>query len=193
MDEPKNGTELLEDRVAAPLALNQLLSEKRAADKETTTSLKPPLLVVRSRSSGEPRPRRRAQSPLPSSSGGEDDEVDEAEETYPEGGREAWLVVLGCWLALVSSLGPMNTIATLQAYISTHQLSGYSQGDIGWIFSLYTFLAFFLGVYIGPLFDMYGPRWLVVAGTLTLFVSFMLLSFCTGTCDAAGAAFFLLL
>jgi hypothetical protein len=101
------------------------------------------------------------------------------QETYPEGGRRAWLVVLGSWLALSASLGLMNTIATFQTYVSAHQLAGRSQGEIGWIFGLHAFLAFFLGVYIGPVFDKHGPRWLVATGTALLFAALMLLSVST--------------
>ncbi|KAF2970559.1 hypothetical protein GQX73_g3017 [Xylaria multiplex] len=46
------------------------------------------------------------------------------DETYPEGGLEAWLVVFGSWCGLVAALGLLNTLGTLQAYVSTHQLSG---------------------------------------------------------------------
>ncbi|KAK1768799.1 riboflavin transporter MCH5 [Phialemonium atrogriseum] len=101
------------------------------------------------------------------------------QETYPEGGRRAWLVVLGSWLALFSSLGLMNILATFQAYITTHQLAGHDDGTTGWIFSVYTFLCFFLGIYIGPIFDKYGPRWLIFAGTVSLAISLMLLSICS--------------
>ncbi|KXH61110.1 hypothetical protein CSAL01_05715 [Colletotrichum salicis] len=80
------------------------------------------------------------------------------EETCPEGGLRAWSVVLGSWLALFSALGIMNSIAIFQTYVATHQLKGYSEGTIGWIFSVYTFLCFFGGIYIGPVFDQYGPR-----------------------------------
>lgn len=80
----------------------------------------------------------------------------------PDGGLEAWLVVLGAWLALVSSLGLMNTLATFQSYLTTHQLADYDEGTVGWIFSVYTFMVFFLGLYIGPLFDKHGPRWLIL-------------------------------
>ena len=110
-----------------------------------------------------------------------EDEDEDNDDDYPEGGLKAWLVVLGSWLALFSSLGLMNTLATFQAYVSTHQLANHSQGQIGWIFSLYTFLTFFGGIYIGPVFDMYGPRWVVFAGTLCLVVSLVGFSFCTGT------------
>ena len=110
----------------------------------------------------------------------EDEDVDD-DDGYPEGGLKAWLVVLGSWLALFSALGLMNTLATFQAYVSTHQLQGHGEGQIGWIFSLYTFLTFFCGIYIGPIFDKYGPRWVILAGTLCLGVGLVGFSFCTGT------------
>jgi len=95
---------------------------------------------------------------------------------YPEGGLRSWLVVFGCWLALFAALGLMNILATFQTYVSSNQLANYDAGTIGWIFSVYTFLSFFLGIYVGPLFDKYGPRWLVLSGTACLAVSLMLLS-----------------
>lgn len=110
----------------------------------------------------------------------DDEDVDD-EDSYPEGGLQAWLVVLGAWLALFSALGLMNTLATFQAYVATHQLKDHTEGQIGWIFSLYTFLTFFCGIYIGPTFDRYGPRWVILGGTLCLVVSLVGLSFCTGT------------
>jgi hypothetical protein len=104
----------------------------------------------------------------------------ELETEYPEGGLQAWLVVLGAWCALYASLGLMNALGTFQAYISTHQLSAYSEGTIGWIFSVYTFIAWFCGIFIGPLFDMYGPRWLILGGSVCVVGSVMLLGECTG-------------
>ncbi|KAJ9155264.1 Riboflavin transporter mch5 [Pleurostoma richardsiae] len=108
-----------------------------------------------------------------------DDDDDDPDETYPEGGLTAWLVVLGSWMILFSALGVMNTLAVFQTYVTTHQLSEYSAGTVGWIFSIYTFLSFFLGIYVGPLFDKYGPRWLVFFGTICLVAGLMLLSICT--------------
>ncbi|PHH91077.1 hypothetical protein CDD83_1773 [Cordyceps sp. RAO-2017] len=123
--------------------------------------------------------------------GGDDDKGDALEkrvttvstaashdETYPEGGLRAWLVVLGGWFAMISSMGLMNTVGIFQAYIISHQLEGQSEGTVGWIFSIYTFLAFFCGVYIGPVFDKYGPRWLVVAGCICTVVGVLAMSFC---------------
>lgn len=101
------------------------------------------------------------------------------DETYPEGGREAWLVVFGAWCGLFAALGLMNTIATFQSYTARNQLSAYTEGTAGWIYSIYTFIVFGCGIYIGPLFDKYGPKWLVLPGGLGVFAGVMLLSICT--------------
>ncbi|KAJ6780809.1 hypothetical protein PWT90_04575 [Aphanocladium album] len=101
------------------------------------------------------------------------------EETYPEGGWAAWLVVLGSFFALFSAMGLMNSIAIFQAYTLDHQLKGYSEGTVGWIFSIYTFLAFFGGVYFGPIFDKYGPRWLTISGAVCVTCAMVAMSFCT--------------
>lgn len=102
------------------------------------------------------------------------------EETYPEGGLAAWLVVFGCWCGLFAAAGIMNSIATFQTYVAIHQLADHDEGTIGWIFSVYTFLVFFCGIYIGPVFDKYGPRWLVLVGGVGLVLGIMLTSICTG-------------
>lgn len=99
--------------------------------------------------------------------------------TYPEGGLQAWLVVVGSWMALFGSLGLLNSIGTFQAYISKHQLSGYSDGTVGWIFGVYACLTFFCGAQIGPIFDAKGPRFLVLGGSILIIASLVALAFCT--------------
>ncbi|KAH8693813.1 putative MFS monocarboxylate transporter [Talaromyces proteolyticus] len=99
--------------------------------------------------------------------------------TYPEGGLQAWLVVLGSFLGLFGSLGLINTIGTFQTYISTHQLQNYSEGAVGWIFGVYACLTFFCGVQIGPIFDAKGPRLLVLAGSILIIVAMISVAFCT--------------
>jgi MFS family permease len=74
----------------------------------------------------------------------------------------------------------MNTLGIFQAYIATHQLSNYSEGTIGWIFSIYIFMAWLCGIFVGPLFDKYGPRWLISVGSVCVVGSMMLLGECTG-------------
>ena len=88
--------------------------------------------------------------------------------TYPEGGLRAYLVVFGSFCAMTAGFGLTNIVGVFQAYLSTHQLSGYPLGTIGWIFGIYVFLAFFCGAQIGPIFDAKGPRWLVFVGSILL-------------------------
>lgn len=38
--------------------------------------------------------------------------------TYPKGGRDAWLVVLGAWCGLTASLGIYNTAGVFEIVIS---------------------------------------------------------------------------
>jgi hypothetical protein len=123
----------------------------------------------------------------------DDEESNDPKIQYPEGGVEAWLVVFGSFLALVPGFGIMNTLATLQAYLAKNQLARHSDGEIGWIFGVYVFLSFLGGIQIGnvffcasvlrggltssgPIFDAYGPRLLILAGTFCLVTGLMLFS-----------------
>ncbi|KAL3429698.1 major facilitator superfamily domain-containing protein [Aspergillus tetrazonus] len=99
--------------------------------------------------------------------------------TYPEGGLEAWLVVLGSFLGLFASLGLVNTIGSFQAYLQTNQLKDYSSGSIAWIFGIYAFLTFFGGVQVGPVFDARGPRLLVLGGSVLVMLQVITMGFCT--------------
>ena len=106
--------------------------------------------------------------------------LEKHEITYPEGGLRAWLVVLGSFCGMFAGFGYMNTIGVYQAYISKSQLADFSESSIGWIFSVYVFLSFGCGICIGPVFDAYGPRLLILAGSVCLVLSVFLLSISTG-------------
>ena len=101
---------------------------------------------------------------------------------FPEGGLRAWLVVLGSFSGMTASFGVLNSAGTFQVYLSMNQLAHESPSAVGWIFSLYAFLTFFCGVQIGPIFDAYGPRWLVFAGTVCLVGGMFGAAECTSKC-----------
>lgn len=105
-----------------------------------------------------------SESPVPSLT----PEAPKPETTYPEGGLQAYSVVLGSFTGMTAAFGLVNTVGTFQAYLSTHQLASYDPSVIGWIFGLYIFLAFFCGLQIGPVFDAKGPRWLIAGGSLCM-------------------------
>lgn len=98
---------------------------------------------------------------------------------FPEGGLEGWLVVFGSFCAMVSVFGLINSAAVFESYFSTNQLAHHNPSEIGWIFSLYLFIVFFVGIQVGPLFDAYGPRILVASGSLLVALSLLILSWCT--------------
>lgn len=96
--------------------------------------------------------------------------------SFPEGGLQGWLVVFGSFCAMGSVFGLINTSAVFESYFKANQLQEYSHSQIGWIFSLYLFLVFFVGVQVGPTFDRFGPKILVAVGSLLIVASLMLLS-----------------
>lgn len=116
--------------------------------------------------------------PTPSEKTQPQDQAD----NYPEGGLRAWLVVLGSFSGMTASFGILNSAGTFQAYLISHQLAQESPSAVGWIFSLHAFLTFFCGVQIGPVFDAYGPRWLVLAGTVCLVGGMMGVAESTSKC-----------
>ncbi|KAL9949097.1 hypothetical protein D7B24_008413 [Verticillium nonalfalfae] len=99
---------------------------------------------------------------------------------FPEGGLQAWLVVFGSFCAMLSVFGLINTAAVFESYFSENQLSDYTASEIGWIFSLYLFVVFFVGIQVGPVFDKYGPRLVVAIGGVLMAGSLLILSVCEG-------------
>lgn len=71
------------------------------------------------------------------------------ETEYPEGGWKAWSVVFGAWCAMIPSMGLLNSLGILHAWISTHQLKDYSESSVGWIFGAYGFFLYFAGAQTG--------------------------------------------
>lgn len=97
---------------------------------------------------------------------------------FPEGGRAAWLVVLGSFCGLCAGVGLINSVGVFQVYLSTHQLADYSAEAIGWIFGVYGFLMYACGIVVGPLFDFYDARWLIGAGGLGIILTLFLTAVC---------------
>ncbi|KAJ5465685.1 hypothetical protein N7530_009472 [Penicillium desertorum] len=85
---------------------------------------------------------------------------------YPEGGLKAWSVVLGAWCAMISSMGLLNSLGTLQPWTSTHQLKDYSESSIGWIYGGYTFFLYLGCVRFGAVLDSHGPLYVILPGSI---------------------------
>ncbi|KAK6851877.1 hypothetical protein PG995_012002 [Apiospora arundinis] len=101
------------------------------------------------------------------------------ENDFPEGGLRAWLVVASAFAMAFASFGFMVSIGTLQDYWHTHQLAHLSSRDVGWIPSVFTYLSLALGLWVGPLFDRYGPRWIALLGSAGYLAMVFLLAECT--------------
>lgn len=92
---------------------------------------------------------------------------------YPDGGLEAYLVIAGSFCGTVTCLGLINAIGSVQAYVSSHQLSHMSALSISWIFSIYLSLAYAIGVFVGPIFDYNGSRIILATAAAFIFAGLM--------------------
>lgn len=88
---------------------------------------------------------------------------------FPDGGKAAYIVLLGLFFGLVSAFGIPNSLGAVQLYVLEHQLRYDDQTLVLWVFSLFLGVMYFGGVVFGELFDRYGARIPnVVGGVLTV-------------------------
>ncbi|KAG7566842.1 hypothetical protein FFLO_01343 [Filobasidium floriforme] len=99
--------------------------------------------------------------------------------TYPDGGLQAWLVVLGGFLMVFSGFGMIGSYGAFNTYYHNHNLSAYPLSVTAWIGSLQAALVFTLAIIGGSMFDKYGPRPLMIFGTITSVAGYLALSWCT--------------
>ncbi|KAJ3537042.1 hypothetical protein NM208_g6477 [Fusarium decemcellulare] len=78
---------------------------------------------------------------------------------------------------MIPSMGLLNSLAVLQAWLSGHDLRGMPESTTGWIFSTYAFFLFFCGAQIGPIFDSHDIRVLIIPGTIGIVLSLIFMSF----------------
>jgi MFS family permease len=90
----------------------------------------------------------------------------EDEDQFPDGGLQAWIVVIGSAFGLMTVFGIMDTMASIQLYLTKHQLSDVKLSSVSWIFSLYMFLNLSMGVLAGPIFDIYGIKQILIIGMI---------------------------
>ncbi|KAH6891039.1 major facilitator superfamily domain-containing protein [Thelonectria olida] len=95
---------------------------------------------------------------------------------FPDGGTEAWLVVLGGWCALFCTFGLVNCVGVFQAYYVGGPLRHYDSSTVSWIMSVQVFFMIFCGAIFGRIFDSYGPRYLLYGGTLAYVFGLMMVS-----------------
>ncbi|KAH7347607.1 riboflavin transporter MCH5 [Plectosphaerella cucumerina] len=98
---------------------------------------------------------------------------------FPEGGRQAWTVLFGTWCVLFCTYGLGNSIGVFQTYYVNEALKEYSSSTISWILSFMQWLLNFMPIVWGFTFDKYGPRWILLFGTITYVIGMMMVSLCT--------------
>lgn len=91
-------------------------------------------------------------------------------DNFPDGGVEAYTVLLGAFFGLIADFGIPNGMGAIEAYISKNQLAEYKPSTVSWIFSLHLGTMYFGGVFFGSIFDKYGARKLLIVGTVIMFV-----------------------
>ena len=115
----------------------------------------------------------------------------------PDGGLQAWLVVFGAWCAYFTSWGWITCIGVFQSYYYQHPLSNYTQSTVAWIPSTENCLMLFGGIVFGHFFDTFGPRYLLLTGSLMHVFGLMMTSLCSqyyqfflaqSVCSAIGAS-----
>ena len=77
--------------------------------------------------------------------------VADSSASYPDGGAQAWLTVLGAFLALFCTFGQLNSFGSFQTWYSEHQLSGLPASTIAWIGSLQLWVFFFCVSRVAPI------------------------------------------
>ncbi|KAK9350621.1 major facilitator superfamily domain-containing protein [Lipomyces doorenjongii] len=116
---------------------------------------------------------------------------------HPDTGRKAWLCVFGAGCGIFCSFGYVNVIGVFEEYYISHQLKDFTASQVSWITSLETCLVVFFGVFVGRLYDIFGPKPLLIPGTIIMTLGIMMTSVCTdyyqfllaqGVCTSIGAA-----
>jgi MFS family permease len=98
---------------------------------------------------------------------------------FPDGGLDAWLCVLGGFCALFCTFGLVNCVGVFLQYYVEGPLASYGESSVSWITSTQIFVQTGTTAVWGRLFDTYGPRWLLICGTVLYVFAIMMMSLST--------------
>ncbi|RGP59534.1 putative transporter mch4 [Fusarium sporotrichioides] len=102
--------------------------------------------------------------------------------------------------AMFITFGWVNSLGVFQSYYELNLLKEYSSSEIAWIASVQQCLTYSAGIFLGKIFDNYGPRWLLIFGGLAQVFGLMMTSVSTAyyqvflsqaVCSALGASAFM--
>jgi hypothetical protein len=71
--------------------------------------------------------------------------------SFPDGGREAWLVVVGSFLALFCTFGLLNCVGVFLQYYVEGPLSNYGESAVSWITSAQIFFMNGTAIIVSPI------------------------------------------
>uniref|UniRef100_V5F3J7 Major facilitator superfamily (MFS) profile domain-containing protein n=1 Tax=Kalmanozyma brasiliensis (strain GHG001) TaxID=1365824 RepID=V5F3J7_KALBG len=97
----------------------------------------------------------------------------------PDGGLQAWLVVAGTFLLIMTNFGLLTSYGVFQSYYTSHQLAHLPASTVSWIGSLQTFMILGGSFVFGKISDDYGGRWILILGSVITFISMFCVSFCS--------------
>ncbi|KAH8834613.1 major facilitator superfamily domain-containing protein [Flagelloscypha sp. PMI_526] len=100
------------------------------------------------------------------------------EVTFPDGGLQAWLVVLGGVICNVVSFGYVTSYGVFQAYYTQYALPHENPSNIAWIGSIQAMMLLFPALFGGALFDAGWFRIPLLVSSL----GFCLATFLVGQC-----------
>ncbi|KAJ0425040.1 putative MFS monocarboxylate transporter [Aspergillus carlsbadensis] len=90
----------------------------------------------------------------------------------------AWGVITGATLSLFCSVGFINSFGVFQEYYLQHQLKNESESTVAWLGGVSTFFTLFGSVVSGSLMDLFGPRLIILVGSLGTIFAIMMTSLC---------------
>ncbi|KAJ3842778.1 major facilitator superfamily domain-containing protein [Lentinula raphanica] len=92
-----------------------------------------------------------------------------------DGGRHAWMTIIGCFMVQFCTIGYSNAFGVYQDIYTREFLSNKSPSDISWIGSFQYFMQYAPGVFVGHAFDAGYFRHMIAIGSfLEVFSIFML-------------------
>ncbi|KAI9459461.1 MFS general substrate transporter [Lactarius psammicola] len=101
-----------------------------------------------------------------------------SQDDYPDGGLQAWLVVLGASCAIFSTAGYANSWGVFQDYYENVLLKGTSPSTIAWIGSIQFSLIFSLALIAGRLFDLGYLRSIIILASINIVTCTLLIAEC---------------
>ncbi|KAH3903946.1 MFS transporter [Parastagonospora nodorum] len=97
----------------------------------------------------------------------------------PSVSTRAYLSVMGGFCALLCTVGFVVAFGVFQGYYTEHLLQGNSDFDVSWIGSAAIFLLYVSAPICGVLVDKFGPKVLLIAGSVGVLVAIFMISLCS--------------